>query len=59
MQAQEAILNPNIPEAYKDQIVGAAVGTILRIAERKNAYTVRPTRKRWGLKRSHTIYKGK
>ena len=56
LQAQEAILNPNLPEAYKDQIVGAAVGTILRIAEKKSAYKVNPSRKKWGLKRDHTIY---
>jgi len=54
-QAQEAILDPNLPESYKDEIVGAAVGTILRIAERRNTYEVTP-RKRWGLKRDHTIY---
>ena len=54
-QAQEAILDPNLPESYKDEIVGAAVGTILRIAERRNRYEVTP-RKRWGLKRDHTIY---
>jgi hypothetical protein len=40
-QAQEAILDPNLPESYKDEIVGAAVGTILRIAERRNAYSAR------------------
>jgi hypothetical protein len=54
-QAQEAILDPNIPNSYKDEIVGAAVGTILRIAERRNRYEVTP-RKRWGLERDHTIY---
>ena len=30
-QAQEAILNPNIPETYKDFILEAAVGTLRRI----------------------------
>ena len=54
-QAQEAILDPNLPEFYKDEIVGAAVGTILRIAERRNRYETTP-RKRWGLERDHTIY---
>jgi hypothetical protein len=54
-QAQEAILNPNLPESYKDEVLRAAVGTILRIAERRNTYKVSP-RKRWGLKRSHAIY---
>ena len=55
-QAQEAILNPNLPESYKDEVLRAAVGTILRIAERRNTYKVSP-RKRWGLKRDHTLYK--
>ena len=59
LQAQEAILNPNLPEGYKDQIVGAAVGTILRIAEKKNTYKVNPARKKWGLKREHTVYQAK
>ncbi len=58
-QAQEAILNPNLPEAYKDQIVSAAVGTLLRIAERRNSYNTDPSRKKWGLKRSHTVYEAK
>lgn len=40
-QAQEAILDPNMPEARKNEIVGAAVGTILRIAERRNVYNSR------------------
>ncbi len=57
-QAQEAILDPNIPASYKDEVVGAAVGTILRIAERRNRYEVAP-RKRWGLKRDHTIYEAR
>jgi len=51
-QAQEAILDPNLPESYKDDIVGAAVGTILRIAERKNAYDGGRRESR----RSHKIY---
>jgi len=54
-QAQEAILDPNLPEFYKDDVLGAAVGTILRIAERKNAYNARLRESR-RLKRSHTIY---
>jgi hypothetical protein len=54
-QAQEAILDPNLPESYKDEIVGAAVGTILRIAERRNAYNAGYSKSR-GLKQSCTIY---
>ena len=57
LQAQEAILNPNLPESYKDQIVGVAVGTILKIAERKSSYQVKSSRKKWGLKREHPVYK--
>jgi len=37
-QAQEAILDPNLPETYKNQAVEAAVGTIQKIAERKAIY---------------------
>ncbi len=37
-QAQEAILNPNLPEAYKDEVLDAAIGTIQRVAERKATY---------------------
>ena len=37
-QAQEAILNPNLPELYKDEVLEAAVGTIQKVAERKAAY---------------------
>jgi len=37
-QAQEAILNPTLPEAYKDEVLEAAVGTIQKVAERKAAY---------------------
>jgi len=54
-QAQEAILDPNLPESYKNEIVDAAVGTILTIAERRTKYETTP-RKKWGLKRDHTIY---
>jgi hypothetical protein len=37
-QAQEAILNPNLPESKKDEILHAAIGTIQKVAERKAAY---------------------
>jgi hypothetical protein len=43
-QAQEAILNPNLPESYKDEVLETAIGIILRIAERRNAYNA--TRKK-------------
>jgi hypothetical protein len=37
-QAQEAILNPNLPASYKDEVLEAAVGTIQKVAERKAVY---------------------
>jgi hypothetical protein len=37
-QAQEAILSPNLPGKYKDEVLDAAVGTIQKIAERKAVY---------------------
>lgn len=37
-QAQEVILNPILPESYKDEVLEAAVETIHRVAERKAAY---------------------
>ena len=37
-QAQEAILDPNLPGSYKDRVLNSAIGTIQRIAERKAAY---------------------
>ena len=40
-QAQEAILNPNLDDDYKDWVVTAAVRKINKIAERKIIYDVR------------------
>lgn len=40
-QAQEAILDPNLPESYKDEILNVAIKTLLRIAEKHNLYNVR------------------
>ena len=57
-QAQEAILDPNLPESYKDAALEAAVGALLRIAERRNAYDVGLKENR-SLKPSQTIYKAK
>ena len=37
-QAQEAILNPTLPESYKDEVLEAAVATIQKVAERKAIY---------------------
>ena len=37
-RAQEAILDPNLPAAYKDEILDLAIDTIKKVAERKRAY---------------------
>ena len=37
-QAQEAILNPNVPDEYKDKLLETAVETIHQVAERKAVY---------------------
>ena len=37
-QAQESILNPNLPESYKDEVLGAAIATIHKVGGRKAAY---------------------
>src|SRR5215216_1094355 len=37
-EAQGAILNPNLPESYKDEVLDAAVETIQKVAERKAVY---------------------
>jgi hypothetical protein len=37
-QAQEAILDPNLPAVYKDEVLDAAVETIQKVAERKAVY---------------------
>ena len=36
-QAQEAILNPALPESKKDEILEDAIGTIQQVAERRTA----------------------
>lgn len=55
-QAQEAILDTNLPESYKDAALEAALEAILRIAEKRNEYNARTGESR-RLKRSRTIYK--
>ena len=57
-QAQEAILDPNLPEEFKDEIVGVAVAKILKIAERNNAYNAEQKESRQ-LSQSHKIYQAK
>ena len=57
-QAQEAILDPNLPDSYKDIVLESAIGTIMRIAEKRNAYN---TRHKVGQqpKPYHTVYQAK
>jgi hypothetical protein len=40
-QAQEAILDPNLPDAFKDKIVGLAIDTIQKVAEKRAAYNAK------------------
>ena len=37
-QSQEAILDPSLPDSYKNEVVSAAIGTIQKVAERKAVY---------------------
>jgi hypothetical protein len=37
-RAREAILNPSLPESYKEDVLEAAIGTIRKVVERKAAY---------------------
>lgn len=55
-QAQEAILNPNLPETYKDEVLEAAIGTIQQVAERRAAYFAKHGEGRRS-RRSCIIYK--
>ena len=57
-QAQEAILDPNLPDSYKDDVLDAAIGTLLRIAEKRNAYNAGQREGRQ-VKSSNTIYQAK
>ena len=57
-QAQEAILDPNLPESFKDYVLDAAIETLRMIAEKRNAYNAGESESR-KLKQSHTIYKAK
>ena len=57
-EAQEAILNPDLSDFLKDEILISAVGTINQIAEQRWIYEAIP-RKNADLKQSDTIYKAK
>jgi hypothetical protein len=54
-QAQEAILNPTLPESYKDEVLEAAVGTIQKVAERKAVYYAKYGEGR-RTRKPHVIY---
>ena len=57
-QAQEAILDRNLPEAYKDAALEAAIEILLRIAEKRSHYNAKPRDSRQ-LKQFQTIYEAK
>ena len=52
-QAQEAILDPNLPETYKDAALEAALDALLRIAEKRSTYINSPRENR-GMKKTQT-----
>jgi hypothetical protein len=54
-QAQEAILDPNLPGPYKDEILEAAIGIIQKVAERKAVYYAKHGEGRRSRK-PHIIY---
>ena len=57
-QAQEAILDPDLPESYKEAALEAALDALLRIAEKRNAYCVESQENRQ-LEQDRTIYKAR
>src|SRR5215207_11246684 len=54
-QAQEAILNPNLPGSTKDEVLEDAIGTIQQVAERKAVYYAKHGEGR-RLRKPHIIY---
>ena len=57
-EAQIAILNPDLSDSIKDEILNATVGTINQIAERRWIYEAIPS-KNADLKQSDTINEAK
>jgi hypothetical protein len=57
-EAQVAILNPDLSDRIKDDILNEAVGTIHQIAERRWVYEAIP-RENADLKQSNIIYQSK
>ena len=58
-QAQEAILDPNLPESYKDYVLEAAIATIQKVAEGKAIYFAKHGQGRRTRRSRHTIYRAK
>jgi hypothetical protein len=57
-QAQEAILDPNLPASYKDYVLEAALETIQEVAESKAIYYAKHGEGR-KTRRPKTIYQAK
>ena len=57
-EAQVAILNPDLSDSIKEEILNEAVGTINQIAERRCVYNAIP-RKNADLKQLDTIHESK
>ena len=57
-QAQEAILDPDLPESYKEAALEAALDALLRIAEKRNFYTSASEENRQ-FEQDRTLYKAK
>jgi len=57
-QAQEAILDPNLPESYKEAALEAALDALQKIAEKRSNYITGPKESQ-RLKRSQVVYKSK
>jgi len=54
-KAQDAILSPNLPGSYKDEVLDTAVRTIQQVAERKAAYYAKYGEGR-RTRKPHVIY---
>jgi hypothetical protein len=57
-QAQEAILNPDLPGSYKDEVLEAAIETIHEVAERRAAYFAKHGEGR-RTRQTHIVYEAK
>ena len=57
-QAQEAILDPNLPESYKDAALEAALDALLQIAEERGNYNAGREENPPQMQ-SKTVYKAK